>query len=150
MSIRFVLYYLIVSGIMSSPVNIPRIALHAVLVRQNWSTWIYTGIVHHSSTMSPSSWPLGSLPIPLSELPETSPVSLATCVSDIPTEWFTRFSGFDQMLRVVSYMRCLIDRSSRRRLFNLILECTEIDAAKHVIILEAQNPVSDISQRAAT
>jgi len=43
-----------------------------------------------------------------SNLPELRPVSCAARVDEFVNEWYTRFSSYDRMLRVVAYVRRFI------------------------------------------
>lgn len=62
----------------------------------------------------PSEWDNCSQLLPVCEVSELRVVSCAALVADRVEEWFTRFSNFDRMLRVVTYMRRFVQACRQR------------------------------------
>lgn len=61
----------------------------------------------------PSDWAHRYPTIPLRDLPEVQPVSLATQAETAPVEWFSRFSSYTLMIRVVAYLHRFLDNCRR-------------------------------------
>jgi len=63
----------------------------------------------------PAEWDgIRSPPLSVCELPELRVASCAALVDDEVEEWFARFSNFDRMLRVVTYMRRFVRACQQR------------------------------------
>jgi len=69
------------------------------------------------------------------------PVVCTTLIANGPSEWFTRFSNYDHMLRVVAFMRRFITLC-RRRIGRsdgpIYLRKCDLDDAAQVLIVESQ------------
>jgi len=50
----------------------------------------------------PQKWGSDIARLPIAELPEVKSVSLAVCLAVPTVEWFTRFSSYDALIRVVA------------------------------------------------
>ncbi|KAL4153798.1 hypothetical protein QTP88_001631 [Uroleucon formosanum] len=89
----------------------------------------------------PSVWDDSRPSLPLCELPELRLASCAALVDDVPNEWFTRFSNYDRMLRVVAFMRrfvALCRRKISRSDGPVYLRKCDLDSAAQVLIVESQ------------
>lgn len=89
----------------------------------------------------PNAWGRDIERLPCSGLPEIRPINLLVQSYDLPSEWFTRFSSYDNMVRVVARMYRFIDRCRQREPNlhpSLFLTINEIDRATRSIIIESQ------------
>ena len=90
---------------------------------------------------SPDEWGSDRVRILCSELPEIRPVCCSTHVDEVAGEWFSRFSSYDRMLRVVVRMRRFIECCRRKRprpCMPLFLSKSELDNAARIIVIESQ------------
>lgn len=77
--------------------------------------------------------------LPVSELPEVKLPSCAVCETADPVEWFTRFSSYDELIRVVARMRRFVDLCRRRSVgMSTTLTRAELDAATRIVITVSQ------------
>jgi hypothetical protein len=88
---------------------------------------------------APENWGNDVVRISHSKFPEVRPVSLAVQRNDPPVEWFSRFSSYDRMLRVIVQMRhftlkCRLRPVEPTRLITL----DEIDDALRIVVLSSQ------------
>ncbi|KAL4141360.1 hypothetical protein QTP88_004012 [Uroleucon formosanum] len=89
----------------------------------------------------PSAWDDPRPSLPPCELPELRLAACAALVADVPSEWFTRFSNYDRMLRVVAFMRrfvALCRRKISRRDGPVYIRKYDLDSAAQVLIVESQ------------
>jgi hypothetical protein len=88
---------------------------------------------------APDEWGRDRDRLPCSELPEVRLVSLATQLNDPPLEWFTRFSSYDNMIRVVARVRRFVCKSRRASIeLTPVLTLIELESALHAIVLSSQ------------
>lgn len=89
----------------------------------------------------PSDWDAVLPSFSLTDLPELRPVSCVTQQAEVCDEWFTRFSHYDHMLRVVAHMLRFIAACRRMRSnkdTSTFLHKTELDSAVRVLVKESQ------------
>ncbi|XP_060845770.1 uncharacterized protein LOC132925386 [Rhopalosiphum padi] len=86
---------------------------------------------------SVESWPKGVVSLALDQLPEVKPVCLLTQVQS-PSEWFARFSSFDNMIRVVARLRRFVFRCQGKEVQSGFLQQSELDAALIAVVKCAQ------------
>ncbi|XP_060870209.1 uncharacterized protein LOC132944717 [Metopolophium dirhodum] len=75
--------------------------------------------------------------VPVEQLPEFKPVSLAVQVTS-NKEWFCRFSSFLNMIKVVAWMRRFIGLCKKRTYSNNFLSREEINQSLMVIVQSSQ------------
>ncbi|XP_025191834.1 uncharacterized protein LOC112592072 [Melanaphis sacchari] len=95
----------------------------------------------HIAYDDPAAWDESHPSLPLCDLPELQPVFCAALVADVPNEWFTRFSNYDHMLRVVAYMRRFIAFCRRKIIRNngpAYLRKCDLDGGAKILIIESQ------------
>jgi len=79
-----------------------------------------------------------------SDLPEGKFVAPVVCVSEATPEWFTRFSSYDNLIRVVSRILRFVARCRRIHVDpNHVLTRDELDAARRVVVLASQRSTFD-------
>ncbi|XP_025192697.1 uncharacterized protein LOC112592764, partial [Melanaphis sacchari] len=83
------------------------------------------------------SWSRDFPRLKLEQLPEIKPVCLVTR-EEPPCEWYTRFSSFNQMIRVTARLRRFIQLCRKQRVESGFLRQSELDAALHVIVRHSQ------------
>ncbi|KAF0739485.1 Integrase catalytic domain-containing protein [Aphis craccivora] len=88
-------------------------------------------------TSSIESWPKGVVSLTLDQLPEVKPVCLFVR-DQPPSEWFARFSSFDNMIRVVARLRRFVLRCQGREVKSGYLQQFELDVALIVVVKGAQ------------
>ncbi|XP_025417938.1 uncharacterized protein LOC112688790 [Sipha flava] len=87
----------------------------------------------------PNEWGRDKDRLPCSDLPEVQPINLLVQSKDPPSEWFARFSSYDQMIRVVARMRRFLPPSRRRSAeVTPVLTRIELDDALRAIVLQSQ------------
>lgn len=87
----------------------------------------------------PRNWKPDFVRLSCSELPERHAVSLTIASGEPSPECLSRFSSFDLMLQVVSWMRRLSCNCRHRKIgLTNILSRTELDVALRVVILASQ------------
>ncbi|KAL4126593.1 hypothetical protein QTP88_010805 [Uroleucon formosanum] len=89
----------------------------------------------------PVTWDESCPSLPFCDLPEMRPVACTALVDNGPSEWFTRFSNYNHMLRVVAFMRrfiALCRRKIGRSDGPIYLRKCDLDGAAQVLIIESQ------------
>lgn len=89
----------------------------------------------------PVTWDESCPSLPFCDLPEMRPVVCTALVDNGPSEWFTRFSNYDHILRVVAFMRrfiALCRRKIGRSDGPIYLRKCDLDGAAQVLIIESQ------------
>lgn len=84
-----------------------------------------------------STWPLRVRPVPIDQLPELKQEKPAVLVLQEP-EWYSRFSSYLHMLRVVVQIRRFITRCRRQPVSELYISRYELDEAALIIALFSQ------------
>lgn len=77
--------------------------------------------------------------IPTDQLPEVTIASLATTSVPDECEWFSRFSSYSNLIRVVVRMRRFIARCRRQQVYSSVLSSSEIHDAMLVIVKSSQS-----------
>ncbi|XP_050064202.1 uncharacterized protein LOC126553053 [Aphis gossypii] len=78
--------------------------------------------------------------LPVAELPEVKSVSLTVCLTATTVEWFTRFSSYDELIRVVARVRRFINICRRRPVeSSTALTKAELDGATRAVIAASQH-----------
>ncbi|KAF0724709.1 Uncharacterized protein FWK35_00038057, partial [Aphis craccivora] len=95
--------------------------------------WYGPQFLRHSE----ESWDLSPCIMTLEELPETKGVSLAVQI-DTDDEWFTRFSSYTNMLRVVTWMRRFIGLCQGKTYSNAFLCQSELTDSLTVLVKASQ------------
>ncbi|CAI6349887.1 unnamed protein product [Macrosiphum euphorbiae] len=87
----------------------------------------------------PQEWGSDIARLPVAELPEVRSVSPAVCLAAPTVEWFTRFSSYDALIRVVARVRRFIDICRRRPVVRSnALTRAELDGATRAVIAASQ------------
>ncbi|XP_025191316.1 uncharacterized protein LOC112591650 [Melanaphis sacchari] len=87
----------------------------------------------------PNEWGRDRDRLPCSDLPEVRSITLLVQSKDPLSEWFTRFSSYDNMIRVVAWMRRFLLKSRRRSdEVTRVLTRDELEDALRTIVLSSQ------------
>jgi len=82
-------------------------------------------------------WEVTCSPIPVNMLPEVKSISLAVEING-DAEWYSRFSNFTRMLRVVAWICRFIGRCQKQCYSHDFLGRTELDGSLVIIVRIAQ------------
>lgn len=82
-------------------------------------------------------WDVTSSPLPVNMLPEVKSISLAVEING-GAEWYSRFSNFTRMLRVVAWIRRFTGRCQKKFYSHEFLSRTELDESLVIIVRLAQ------------
>ncbi|XP_016661601.2 uncharacterized protein LOC107884315 [Acyrthosiphon pisum] len=87
----------------------------------------------------PQEWGSDIARLPVAELPEVKSMSPAVCLAAPTVEWFTRFSSYDALIRVVARVRRFINICRRRPVEKSnALTRAELDGATRAVIAASQ------------
>lgn len=87
----------------------------------------------------PHEWGRDIERLPWAELPELKDPAPVVCVAELASEWFTRFSSFDRLIRVIARIFRFVKGCRRQPVGPThILRRAELDAARRAVIISAQ------------
>lgn len=82
-------------------------------------------------------WDTSPTPIPVEQLPDTKIISLTVTVGE-PSEFICRFSSYDRMLRVISWVRRFIFRCKRKEYPLAFLQSSDLQESLVSIVRASQ------------